>query len=137
MGQQGGNTDEPIGKRIRKGSRRCEKEKSDERLRFEALAALDTAARHRRLDNAFEELRDTMIRSFRTIWRDGASHSRPGCSEAERRETAVQEIKEFMDFRPLESFPAERLEFLALVIGYWREIEVEGPQEVPGPDPIQ
>jgi hypothetical protein len=46
--------------------------------------ALDTAARHRRLDNAFEELRDTMIRSFRTIWRDCASHSRPGCSEAER-----------------------------------------------------
>jgi hypothetical protein len=35
------------------------------------LAELDTAARHRRLDNAFEELRDTMIRSFRTIWLDG------------------------------------------------------------------
>jgi hypothetical protein len=65
-----------------------------------ALAALDAAARHRRLDSAFEELRDTMIRSFRTIWRDRASHSRPGCSEAERRETAVQEIKEFMAFRP-------------------------------------
>ena len=103
----------------------------------EALAALDTAARHRRLNNAFEELRDTMIRSFRTIWRDGFCGSGPRCSEAERRETAVQEIKELLDFRPLESFPAERLEFLALVIGYWREIEVEGPQEVPGPDPIQ
>jgi len=89
----------------------------------EALAALDTAARHRRLNNAFEELRDTMIRSFRTIWRDGFCGSGPRCSEAERRETAVQEIKELLDFRPLESFPAERLEFLALVIGYWREIE--------------
>jgi hypothetical protein len=91
-------------------------------------------ARHRRLNNAFEELRDTMIRSF--LCRDGASHGPPGCSESERHEAAVQEIKEFMDFRPLESFPAKRLELLALVIGYWREIEVEGPREVPGPDPI-
>src|SRR5262245_47983440 len=93
------------------------------------LAALDIAARHRRLNDAFEELRDTMIRSFITIWRDGASGSGSGRSEAERRATAIQEIKEFMDFRPLESFPAERLEFFVLVIGYWREIEVEGPRE--------
>jgi hypothetical protein len=110
-----------------------------ERIRREESTTMnanhDTAARRQRLNDAFEELRSTMIRSFRTICRDGLRVTPPGYSEAERREAAVQEINEFLDFRPLESFPAERLEFLALVIAYWREIEVEGPQEIPGPDP--
>jgi hypothetical protein len=52
-----------------------------------------------------------------------------------RRQHALASIQEILEWKPLEAFKAEHLEFLELLVAYWRELEVEaGASE---PDALQ
>jgi hypothetical protein len=57
--------------------------------------------------------------------------------EHERRRSALEGIDEILDSRPLSSFSAVHLEFLELLIAYWRELEVAGKVRAALPDSIQ
>jgi hypothetical protein len=56
-------------------------------------------------------------------------------TEQQRRQHALQGIDEVLEWRPLTAFKAVQLEFLELLISYWRECEVEAG--APEPDPLQ
>ena len=62
-----------------------------------------------------------------------------GSNNGRRRESALDQIKEHLDFRPLETFKAEHLEVLVMLIAYWRELETEPPfgAGAPKPDSLQ
>jgi len=79
------------------------------------------------------ELRDCIIRTYREL--QGHKLGEPRRSEQERRQSAIEGIQEVLEYRPLESFKAEHLEFLDLLVAYWRELEVEAG--APEPDGLQ
>ena len=56
-------------------------------------------------------------------------------TEQQRRQASVAWIDELLEWRPLTAFSAMQLEFLELLIAYWRECEVE-VAGVPEPDPL-
>jgi hypothetical protein len=63
--------------------------------------------------------------------------------EHERRQDALRHIEEILDLKPLDRFKAEHLEYLALLLCCWRELE-DGTNRgedreplVEGPDPLQ
>jgi hypothetical protein len=81
---------------------------------------------------ALGELNGCMQQTYREL----AARERPNaCGEQERRERALQAIRESLEWRPLETFKAEHLEFLETLIVYWRELEVEAG--APEPDMLQ
>jgi hypothetical protein len=83
------------------------------------------------------ELNDAMRDAYRACVEEGAAGAG---NEHERRQEASQGIDEILECRPLASFKAEHLEFLELLIAYWRELEVESagrPPLAPEPDPVQ
>jgi len=82
------------------------------------------------LDRAMGELRQVMFDTWR-IFREHAA-TPYGANEHERRRGSIQEIKEHLEFHPLEMFDSQHLAFLALLFAYWREMEVEA--NAPGPD---
>ena len=57
---------------------------------------------------------------------------RSGGDEQSRRKVALQSIDETLEWRPLSAFSADQLEFLELLIAYWRELEIT--VNAPGPD---
>ena len=58
-------------------------------------------------------------------------------SEHERRDAIVDEIvEETLEGRPLRSFSATHLEVLALLVSYWRELEVAADAELAAPAPL-
>ena len=85
--------------------------------------------------DAFDQLLDCVVdayRQCRTLERENPPH----LGEQERREWALAGIRETLEGRPLECFSAESLEFIGLLIDYWRvaEREVGGAPVV---DPLQ
>ena len=58
-----------------------------------------------------------------------------GRSDIQRRESALKGIDETLEWRPLASFSASQLEFLELLMTYWRECEIE--VGAAHPDPVQ
>jgi hypothetical protein len=80
----------------------------------------------------FYELRKCIIETYRKLALKPPSHR----GEQKRRAEALETIKEeILDGRPLESFKAEHLEYLSLLVAYWRECEVEAG--APEPDELQ
>jgi hypothetical protein len=73
-----------------------------------------------------------MIRAYREY---AAQRPAGAGSEQQQRESALEGVQEILQWRPLETFKAEHLQFLELLIAYWRELEVEAG--APGPDELQ
>lgn len=84
--------------------------------------------------DALDELNDSMQTAYCQC-RTRALEAAPERSELERRKAALNSIREILQWRPLESFKAEHLEFLETLIAYWRELEVEAG--APEPDGLQ
>lgn len=70
------------------------------------------------------QLRESIMQ-FYLVYREHRPEYPVG--ELRRRQRALDEIKEHLDFRPLESFAAEHLEVLVLLFAYWRELEIDPP----------
>jgi hypothetical protein len=93
-----------------------------------------------RLDDIFEELRDAIFATYTALAerdRDPEITTATGSrrmSEQERRQSALNFIKEILDGHPLASFSAVQLELLELMMAYWREADVE--VSAPWPDPV-
>jgi hypothetical protein len=86
---------------------------------------------------ALDELNDTMAEAYRV---HAEKFDRPVPGEHQRRRNALRAIDEILQCRPLASFKAVHLEFLEVLIAYWRELEVEGEGRAPlapEPDPLQ
>ena len=65
-----------------------------------------------------------------------ADHPRRALHDEQvRRKVALQSIDEILEWRPLSAFSADALEFLELLVSYWRELEVT--VHAPGPDAVQ
>jgi hypothetical protein len=96
---------------------------------------------YKAMNDAFSELEDAVYRTFQVLQRpeNKIMIEKP---EHARRQDAVRWIKEILDFKPLDRFQAEHLEYLVLVLCYWRELETgghggAGPNKKPlvkGPD---
>jgi hypothetical protein len=99
---------------------------------------------HDQVNEAFRELEDAVYNTLQVLQENRPETTRRE-SEQERRQDAVQHIKEILDFKPLDQFQAEHLEYLELLLCYWRELEDgghggNGPNRKPlvaGPDPLQ
>jgi hypothetical protein len=97
----------------------------------------------RRLEDAFEELRNAIFATHRAFVEHDRDHDRMMAgprgsrrmSEQERREDALESIDEILEWRPLATFPAVQIELLELMVAYWREAEVE--VGAPPPDLLQ
>lgn len=83
------------------------------------------------LERAFDDLTTCMQATYRVI----TEQSQMAGSEQERRQSALAEIQQTLEGKPLASFKAEHLEFLSLLFAYWRELEVEAG--APEPDGLQ
>ena len=94
----------------------------------DAMATLMTVGA---LDDAMATLRDAIFNAYICFARSEPLHG----SERARRQTALEDIEEFLDGHPLTTFSATHLELLSLMIAYWREAEVEAG--APEPDPLQ
>ena len=74
--------------------------------------------------NTFDALNDAVIATARWF----AEHEKQNLdqgSEQQRRQAALRSIDETLERRLLSTFSAVQLEFLDLLISYWRECEVE------------
>jgi hypothetical protein len=78
-----------------------------------------------------DELNDAVIATARMY---GGREKKDGRTEQQRRQEALAWIDEILEWRPLTAFSAVQLEFLGLLIAYWRECEVEAG--APEPDPL-
>src|SRR5262245_42278897 len=98
--------------------------------------ALQQALANNPMDQPMNQLHEIIIEYYR-VHREHGPHDPRG--EQFRRQSALDQINELLDFRPLETFKAEHLEVLVMLIAYWRELETEPPlgANAPGPDPIQ
>jgi hypothetical protein len=85
-----------------------------------------------RILETLNELNETMQRTYREL---AARERLDARGEPERRESALRAIQESLEWRPLETFKAEHLEFLETLFAYWRELEVEAG--APEPDTLQ
>jgi hypothetical protein len=98
-----------------------------------------------RMNAAFTRLEDAVYYTLKVLQENGPKLHRFRLSEHERRQNAVRQIEEILDFKPLDRFQAEHLEYLILLLCYWRELEDgshggDGPNRKPlvkGPDPLQ
>jgi hypothetical protein len=96
------------------------------------------------VNDAFRELEDAVYNCFK-VRKENCPETITRKSELERRQDAVQYIQEILDFKPLDRYQAEHLEYLVLLLCYWRELEDGGhggddPDKKPlvkGPDPLQ
>lgn len=97
----------------------------------------------RPLLEVFDDLRDAIFATCTALAARDRVHpleivtatgSRP-MTEQERRESALDSIDEYLERRPLATFPAVQLELLELMVAYWREAEVE--VGAPSPDLLQ
>lgn len=79
------------------------------------------------MNDAFSELEDAVYRTFQVLQENRPENKimieKP---EHARRQDAVRYIKEILDFKPLDRFQAEHLEYLQLLLCYWRELENGG-----------
>jgi hypothetical protein len=81
----------------------------------------------------FDELSAAVIATAR--WHVAQEKQKDGQRpEQQRRREALEWIDEVLEWRPLAAFSAVQLEFLGLLIGYWREAEIEAG--APEPDPL-
>ena len=78
---------------------------------------------------------DNLNTAMRTAYRLYKVSDYPPRDEQGRRQAALDGIQEILRWRPLNMFKAEHLEFLELVIAYWRELEVAAG--APEPDELQ
>ena len=66
------------------------------------------------LDDAMATLRDAIFNAYICFARSEPLHG----SERARRQTALEDIEEFLDGHPLTTFSATHLELLSLMIAY-------------------
>ena len=110
--------------------------KTPKRPRVPTLAEFDKMLANNPLDQPQAQLRESIMQYYR-VYREHRPDFPRG--EQPRRESALDQIKEHLDFRPLETFKAEHLEVLVMLIAYWRELETEPPfgAGAPKPDSLQ
>jgi hypothetical protein len=81
-----------------------------------------------------DELNDAVIETARLYVKEEGQRDRSRLPEQQRRQEALRGIEDILEGRPLSAFKAVQLELLELLIGYWRECEVEAG--APEPDPL-